>query len=567
MRAVRRITIVPRFAYIPLFALLLACSGKAERVELPPTLTTDTLGDPKTFNMIVSKETSSSAVAGILFEGLIRRDPVTTDFEPVLAESWSVSPDGRTWTFNLRKDVLWSDGVPFTADDVVFTARAIYDPKVASSIRDAWMIEGGKMIVKAVDRHTVAFTLPFPFAPFLDIVQVDILPRHKLEAALDAGKFDSAWNINTPPEELAGTGPYLITKYVPAQHVLYEVNPRYWRTDEKGERLPYVKRRVLLIVKDINTAYVKFDAGDTDIYGPSADMVETIRGKARARDWTLKELGLSTGTPFIAFNRNPRHYVKGGKRDPRLDWFTDKRFLRALAHAVDKETIVFNAFRGYGEPAVADISPEVKRFHNAAIKDYEYDLKKAERLLDEAGYRDRDGDKIREDPNGNPVSFDLYTNQGNRTRERIAAIVLEDWKKLGLKVNYKPLEFNTLVEKLDSNFEWDAILIGLTGGLEPHWGSTFYKSSGHLHMWNPRQAKPETAWEAEIDRLIDLGARELDPKKRPQYYKRIQEILHEELPVILTARESVFVAHKNRVLGYNPTIWGTPDPEKMRLAY
>ena len=86
-------------------------------------------------------------------------------------------------------------------------------------------------------------------------------------------------------------------------------------------------------------------------------------------------------------------------------------------------------------------------------------------------------------------------------------------------------------------------------------------------MWNPRQAKPETAWEAEIDRLIDLGARELDPKKRPQYYKRIQEILHEELPVILTARESVFVAHKNRVLGYNPTIWGTPDPDKMRLAY
>ena len=564
-----------RFRPFALSLLALACLSAGCGVQPPKApggaveqkLTTATLGDPKTFNLIVSNETSSTAVVGILFEGLTQRNPKTTEIEPLLAESWEISPDGRVWTFHLRKDVRWNDGTPFTAHDVKFTFDAIYHPDVPNTLKDVLTLEGQRVRVEVLDAHTVRFTLPFPFAPFLDILGLGILPRHKLEASLKAGTFASAWNINTPPREIVGTGPYRLVEYVPSQYVRYERNPFYWKKDEAGRPLPYIEERTLLIVKDLNTGFVKFVAGETDIHNPRPEDVGTLELRARELDITVKELGLATGTPFIVFNRNPKHYIRDGKRDPKLDWFTDLNFLRALAHSIDKDTIISNTLRGLGRPAVAEISPEVKRFHNPDLKDYEYDLEKAKAYLERGGYRDRDGDGIREDPNGNPIVFDLYTNAGNKIREQMCAIILEDWTRLGLKVNYRPLEFNTLVEKLDSNYQWDAILIGLTGGLEPHWGASFYKSSGRLHMWHPNQETPATPWEAEIDRLVDQGARELDPEKRAAIYKRIQAILHEQLPILMTVRQSVFVAYRNRIENYEPTIWGTYRPERMRIAY
>ena len=159
----------------------------------------------------------------------------------------------------------------------------------------------------------------------------------------------------------------------------------------------------------------------------------------------------------------------------------------------------------------------------------------------------------------------LTTNAGNQLREQLCTIVKQDLANLGIKVDYRPLEFTTLVEKLDSTFDWDVVLMGFTGGVEPNNGANFYRSSGNLHLWNPYQPKPATEWEAEIDRQLDEGAAEMDLSKRPQHYWRIQEILHEQLPIIEAVRQKDYDAFKDSLENYEPTVWGLYHPEWIRF--
>jgi peptide/nickel transport system substrate-binding protein len=357
-----------------------------------------------------------------------------------------------------------------------------------------------------------------------------------------------------------------MSRFVPAQFVELKRNPSYWMRDDEGQPLPYLEGQSQLIVPDQDTIYLKFASGQTDIHSPRPEEVAELRAKADAMRIRVEEIGLDTGSTFIAFNRNPAHYIKNGKRDPRLTWFTDLKFLRAMAHAIDKESMVLNCLNGYGKPAVAEISPENKLYHNPELIDYPYDLERAKRMLDEAGYKDRDGDGVREDADGNRLELSLTTNAGNQVREKMCSILKEDWTKLGIRVNYRPLDFQTLVEKLSNNFDWDAVLIGFTGTIEPNNSANFLRSSGNLHFWHPNQPEPATPWEAEIDQLLDQGSREIDPQKRKRFYWRIQEILHEQLPILMTVRDLRFIAYKRNIQNLERTVWGFYRPELMRFA-
>ncbi|HZR81344.1 MAG TPA: ABC transporter substrate-binding protein [Candidatus Binatia bacterium] len=533
-------------------------------------LVTATASDPKTFNpVLVTDQTSNLALAEV-FEGLVRTDARTTLPEAVLAERWEWSDDGKSCTFRLRPGVQWHDGQPFTSADVVFTFDAIFDDKVPNSARFTLTVDGAPIRAVAVDDLTVRFDLPRPFAPFLAAVGVPILPKHLLGGALADGTFAHRWGIDTDPRELIGTGPYRMRRYVPAQLIEYDRNPTYWRRDAEGRRLPYLEGRVTLIVPEQNAISLRFLAGHTHYYNPRPEEIADLQDRAAALGIQVKEVGSDPGNLFVAFNRNPKHYARdeaaGGGVDPRLGWFTDKRFLRALAHAVDKRGMIETIFYGFGTAAVAYISEENAIFHDPEIEDYGYDLALAARLLDEAGYRDRDGDGWREDESGARVEFQLSTNAGNFLRERMCAILREDWTQLGIKVNYRPQTFQSLVERLNVTYDWDAILIGFTGSTEPNNGANFLRSSGNLHMWNPRQEKPATPWEAEIDRLLDAGSAELDVQKRARFYWRIQEILHEELPFLETVRQKIAIAYSDRLLNFEPTVWGFVDPERIAIA-
>jgi peptide/nickel transport system substrate-binding protein len=560
---------LPRIAVIVSAAFVLMNS--ACRVNRPPndhaltqTLYNSTISDPRTFNPILVTDSASGQAVGDLFEGLVRINPLTTLPEPGLAESWDLSDGGKTITFHLRHDVKWSDGEPFTSRDVLFTMRVIYDPKIPNSAAFSMTVDDKPIAVEAPDDYTVVMRVPRPFAPLFYSIGFGIIPAHVLEPIYTAGQFNHAWGIDTPPDKLISLGAYQMERYVAAQQIAFRRYPSYWMRDEHGGQLPRLHGQVSLIVSDQNTQYLRFKAGLTDVYSPRPEEVNGLREDAARLNITLKKVGIDTGSLFFSFNRNPRHYVQNGVTDPRLKWFTDRNFLRAMAHAIDKRGIINLCFRGLAVPATSDVSPENKNFYNPNLKDYDYDLDLAKKILDEAGYREiRPG--VRGDPEGHPLVFNLTTNTGVGVRDQMCAIFKQDLASLGITVNYRPLEFITLVKALDSSFDWDCILIGFTGGLEPNDGANFLRSSGNLHMWNPSQPKPATPWEAEIDRLLDEGATEMDQKKRAPYYWRIQEILHDELPIIQTVRAIDFIAYRNTLENYDPTVWGLYKPEWIQF--
>jgi len=520
--------------------------------------------DPGTFNPIIVTDAASGTAIGDLFEGLVKINPKTTLPEPDLAQSWQIADGGKTITFHLRHGVKWSDGVRFSARDVLFTMRVIYDPRVPNSMISSLTVDGNPLKVEAPDDYTVVMRLPRPFAPLLYAIGVPIVPRHALAKALAAGQFNRTWGIDTPPHELICLGAYRMERYVPGQLLAFKRNSAYWMRDEHDGQLPRLLAQVQMIVTDRNAMYLRFMSGLLDVYRPRAEEVWQLQQKQAELHIRLQPTGIDTGSRFFAFNRNPRHYVQHGIVDPKYKWFSDINFMRALAHALDKRGIINLCYRGLAVPAVADISPADKIFHNPNLKDYDYDLKLAARILDEAGYRMlRPG--VRGDPEGHPIVFELTTPTGNPTSDQICAIYKQDLASLGITVNYRPLEFIALVKKLDSSFDWDCILIGFTGTIEPNNAANFLRSSGNLHIWNPGEPHPATPWEAEIDRLLDEGTRVMDPQQRAPYYWRIQQILHDQLPIIETVREIGYVAYRDSLENFDETTWGLYKPEWIQF--
>ncbi|MBU3934167.1 MAG: ABC transporter substrate-binding protein [Candidatus Omnitrophica bacterium] len=528
-----------------------ACGGQ---------LVLSTTSDPKSFNPILAKETSTTVITGLLFEGLTRTNGITTDVEPNLAQSWEVDKSGLVWTFHLREDVRWFDGRPFSADDVVFTFnKLIYNPRIPNSARDIFTIEGEAFKVEKADKFSVRFTLPFKFAPFLRGMSQEILPRHILEKKVLEGEFNSAWGLDASPEEVIGTGPFKLIKYLSGQKVVLQRNPLYWRKDRAGNSLPYLEKLIFLIVQSQDTALLKFQEGELDYYALRGTDYPLLKPGEKQGGFRVYEAGPAFGTNFLIFNQNRgkdensgRPYVQPGK----LSWFTDKKFRQAVAHCIDKDSITDIVMNGLGSPQNSAMSPSAGFFYNPDVKEYEYDLDKAAALLKKAGFFDRDKDGIVEDRAGNDVEFNLFTNSGNTQRVQIANIVRKDLESIGFKVHFMQLEFNNLVIKLNSTYDWNAVILGLTGGIEPHFGNNVWQSSGHLHMWYPRQEKPATSWERRIDDIFNRAVQELNKEKRKKLYDEWQEIVAENVPFIYTVLPDSLFAVRNKFGNLYPTSYG-----------
>ncbi len=520
-------------------------------------------GDPKTLNPALAQETTSTAVIGDLFSGLTRLDLKTMEVKPDLAERWEVSPDGRVWTFYLRRDVRWSDGTPFTADDVVFTFNEIYyNDSIPTPTRDILTVKGKRIKVEKIDRYTVRFTLPEPFAPFLNALSAEILPAHRLRKYVEEGTFNTAWNVNTDPSEIVGTGPWVIKEYVKGQRVVYERNPYYYRRDDSGEPLPYLERKVGVIVSDPDTALLKFSNGEVDYIGLRPQDIQHI-AKLGKEEIEVYDLGPTPSTTFLVFNQNPNAKIPEHK----LRWFRNRIFRIAISHAIDREGICYLVYNGLAEPLYTPITPANRPYYvEGYYPRFEYNLRKARELLESIGFRDRDGDGVLEDPEGHDLKFTLITNAGNKERETIGNIVKEDLKKIGIEVHFQPIDFNNLVSRLTAPpYEWEAVIIGLTGSLDPHFGRNVWHSSGLLHMWHPRQEKPATEWEAEVDRLIDRGAVELDFRRRVEIYRRAFRIITEQQPMIFIATPKSMLAVYDRFGNLFPTVWGWYEEERLFL--
>ena len=537
-------------------------------------MTLATVAEPLTFNLAIANDAYSAGVLGYLFEGLTETSWLTDEVEPLLAESWESSDDGLTWTFRLRRDVRWHDGEPFTAHDVDFTFnRIIYNYDIPAADRAVFHFrflndETGEwdeapITVKALDNYTVQCVLPQPFATFLRSMGTAIFPKHILEQYVDDGTFAEVWDIATDPGEIVGTGPYTIESYVVGESVILRRHTDYWLEDGEGNRLPYLEKIVNIVVPDFDAELAAFIAGETDVHGVLGEELERLEPLQREGNFTIHRRGPQFGFTLVGFNQNPGVNEDTGEPylDPvKLEWFRQKEFRQAVAYTIDKARIIDEVQQGIGYPQWSPVSPSAGDFHNPDVRRYEFDLDKARELLDGLGWVDTDGDGVREDGDGNPIEFSMVTNAGNSVRERVGEIVRQGMTDAGLGVDYKLIEFGDLVTRITQTFDWEAMIVGLTGGTDPHGGITFWHSGEFLHVWNPNQDEPATNWEAEIDELYVKASAELDRAKRVEHYHRAQEVAAENVPVIYTTLAERLTAVRNVFGNTTPTLYAIWDP-------
>lgn len=518
--------------------------------------------DPKSFNPITSTETSTSEFTQYMYEGLVHINGVTLKPEPGLAASWDISPDGLTWTFHIRNNVVWSDSVPFSAYDVEFTFNNLVfnDSINPNSSRDIFIIDGKKAAVKAIDSFTVQFVLPIPFAPFLRSMSQEILPQHKYASYVQRKMFSNALGIQTPPDSMVGTGPFLLEYFVSSQKVVLKKNPLYWQKDSAGNRLPYLNRIVYMIVSDQNAELLRFKRGEIDYLMAKGEDFPSLKKDEPKENYTVYRLGPSTGSNFLFFNQNTGRDLKTGKPyvdSTKLSWFRNEEFRKGVAYALDKESMIKIVMNGLGYPQWSPMSPAEGYFYNPHVPQYQHDCAKARSILASAGFKDLNGDSILEDAAGHSIEFSFVTNSGNIVREKIAEIVRKDLEQVGFKIHFQVLEFNSLIQKIDNPpYEWDAILLGLTGGVEPHFGKNVWHSTGSLHMWFPRQKTPSTLWEARIDSIFDTGVKQLDESKRKLLYDEWQCIAVDKLPLIYTILPERIICIANKFKNLNPCVNG-----------
>ncbi|MFM8470735.1 MAG: ABC transporter substrate-binding protein [Limisphaerales bacterium] len=238
-----------------------------------------------------------------------------------------------------------------------------------------------------------------------------------------------------------------------------------------------------------------------------------------------------------------------------MAWFSQAKFRQAITHAIDRPSIIKSIYASRAEEGGSFVSPALKKWYNPNVPQYPYDPAKARALLKEIGIEDRNGDGMLEDAQGNVIEFTFNTNVGNNTREKVAVFIQSDLKKLGVKLNYKPIDFNALVSMIDDTFEYDAILLGLGGGgTDPAANMNVLKSDGFTHFWFPRQKTPATPWEAKVDKLMNDQLKELDEAKRKALFDEVQVIMSTEMPFIYTIQPLTYAAYRKDLGNIRPTV-------------
>lgn len=513
------------------------------------------ISNPKSFNATIAKETSTTLITGHVMAGLVDEDPFTGEVMPGLAESWEMSEDGLTIVFHLRKGLKWSDGYPFTAEDIVWTFNeVIYNPDVETSSRDVLELPDGTLpVVEKIDKFTVKVTLSTIFRPVLKMLGVSIMPKHMLHEAIEEGTFNEAWGVGTDPADIVGLGPYIIDSYTADQQVVMKRNPYYWRFDSNRIRLPYYDKRVILCVSDQDVGLLKFQNGDIDAWSLRAQDVSVL--KERPGDFVVHLGGATAGTLWVAFNQDIG--LTDQVQTEMRTLFRDVRFRKAMAHAVDKQRIIDELYYGLAIPQwslASFMSPFYagRDFYAGPITEnnaitYEYNLDKARELLAEIGLKDLNGDGWLQYEDGSRVEIELNTNTGNTNREAFCVIYQKDLEEIGIKLNYVPQQFNALVNRLLSA-TYEAVVLGLTGGDEPHGGVNVYGTTGSLHAWHFSAQTDSYTYEKRIDNLYDAGVNTWDNDEAFESYKEIQTLFAtEDLGLVFTVNQRLCYAYYDYV--------------------
>jgi len=513
--------------------------------------------EPRTFNALIAEDAYAAQIIALMLPGLTTLDPFTQKPKGELAHSWEISEDRKSYTVRLREGLKWSDGAPFTADDVVFTFDTIFAKDIPNRYRQQYTIGGQPLRYEKIDAHTLRFSTAKPYAPFLnDLGFISILPKHKLERFVKDGTFKSRWSNQTAmdtPQEIVALGAFRIHSYRPGERIVLEPNPHYWKADKNGQRLPYIDRLIIKFIPDANTGTLLFATGQVDAAVVSPSDVAWVRKSAETYDFTIHNRGADTGIFFIYFNLKSGHDAHGDPYgDPvKKKWFSNLHFRRALMHAIDRPGLIQAVMFGQGGELDSIISPANGKWHNPHTKKYKYDPARAKEELNMAGFsRDKDGQLT--DGEGNAVQFELLVADGSERSAKIATTFLDNMAAIGITVRLAYLDFGTLISRTSDTFSFDAAMLGLTGGGDPSGGKAVYRSDGRLHFWNPSQPKPETDWEKQIDALFDASESEFDEAKRVALIYEMQDVISEQVPLLFMVTPNSFMGLQNRWQGVRP---------------
>jgi len=545
-------------------AIALSSCSPGETKTAPSQVVSSVLSDPKTFNLALNQE--SPNIFGLTYSGLTNENGLTGEIEPELAESWEISPDKKRIVFTLRPDLKWSDGEPLTADDVVFSYNEVYlNEEIPTDVRDVLRIGKNRALptIKKIDDRHVEFTVPEPFAPFLRSTGIGILPAHVLRETITTKdqtgkpKFLTTWGINTPPNEIVFNGAYQLENYATSERVVFRRNPYYWRKDKQDQQQPYIEKVIWQIVENTDTSLLQFRSGGLDSVGVSPDYFSLLKKGEKRGKYTIYNGGPASGTTFIAFNLNQGRRNGIPLVEPmKSKWFNQVEFRRAIAYAIDRQRMINNIYRGLGELQNSPISVQSPYYFSpqAGLKVYDYNLDKAKELLLSIGFKYNDQQELL-DSEGNRVRFTLITNSGNKIREAMGSQLKQDLSKIGIQVDFNPIAFGVLVDKLSNTLDWECYLLGFTGGVEPNDGANVWSLEGGLHSFNqkPPKGQPQLTgqkfadWEKEIARLYVQAAGELDETKRKAIYAETQRITQESLPLIYLVNPFSMTAVRDRI--------------------
>ena len=479
--------------------------------------------EPKTLNPLLAADDASETVRYLTGGVLVRVNRLTQELEAELATSWKVTNAGKTITFQLRNGLRFSDGTPFSADDVAYTMQQLMDPALHSPTGDAFRSSEGKVETEVLPKGRVRITFPAPIAG--------------LERLFDQVAIMSA---KSPQKELAVLGPYFVGENKAGSYLILKRNPNYWEKDPSGRPLPYIESVRLDVQQNRDIEMLRLTRGEIHfINSLDAEYFD----KVVAQDPSMAhDAGASLDSEEMWFNQVASSPLPSYKKA----WFTSTNFRQAISESINREDIARIVFRGHARPAVGPVSPANKFWFNAKLQARPFDQKSALQRLAQDGFHLQDG--VLRDRAGHAVEFSVITNAGNKYRERMATMIQQDLSGIGIKLNVVTLDFPSLIERITHTFDYEACLLGLVNDeLDPNAQMTVWLSSADSHQWNPSQKTPATAWEAEIDKLMRAQASTLDPKKRKADFDKVQEIAWQQEPFI-------YLVNKNALSAVSPAV-------------
>lgn len=485
--------------------------------------------EPRSADPHVAADEPSELLAYLTHGVLVRINRLTQLPEPELAQSWKTSPDGKSIAFIIRPAARFSDGAPVTSADVCYSLARILEPKLDSPNGDS--LRGAAGAVRCAPekaRVTIAFDKPLASAERW---------------------FDGIAILPASGKEKTGAGPFHIKEWQPGAFITLQRNPHYWQRDAAGAALPYLDAVRLDVQRNRDLELMRFEKGELHLVNNlDPDSYNRLRAKGAS---SAISLGASLDSEQMWFNQSPAAPIPDSKKG----WFRTTSFRQAVSLAIRREDLARVVYHGHATPAAGPVSPANRLWVNTSLKAPTANPQQALALLRREGFTFSAG--VLKDPHGRPVEFSIITNAGNKSRERMAAMIQQDLAAIGIQLRVAPLDFPSLIERITKTFDYDSCLLGLVGSdLDPNGAMNVWLSSAANHQWNPNQKSPATPWEAEIDKLMQTQALAMDPAIRKRAFDRVQAIVAEQAPFI-------YLIHRNSMVGVSPRLRGV-QPALLR---